>query len=461
MAVGRSDGRVTVWNLNSRTVSTSFQCHGPQGVVKAEFIRGEPVLVTAGADNSVKVWVFDAGSDDCRVIRSKEGHKSPPKICKYLISHNSTTKAYNDSSDARTCEILTAGGKDRMVRMFSSARSQLDCEFSQGKGLDKKAREINLSKTDLLLPPVIGVAISDHTKERGAHWGNLVTIHEGSSFGYCWDSVRRSQAGSVLRQDNWNVSSMQRRPPARTNASSVCLSACGNYAVVGTVGGAIYKYNVQSGEPRGTYPLEIFEDDDTWEVTKSKMESKLPGSVKRSLKMMERKNKVVINNKSRRLSQDAKLKVKAEDDKNKMLNCRHHAKVISVVIDAFNRHLVSVDVEGNFMRWNFKNRREVMKDDKPFNAQVVGGDVTAVDRFGEFIAIGGRGGSIKIVDVDRFVVVRSFFNGHSGCVNCVCFGPDGRRMFSSVRGLFCAALFSLFSIFALPMMIAHPFTDLF
>jgi hypothetical protein len=37
-------------------------------------------------------------------------------------------------------------------------------------------------------------------------------------------------------------------------ASSVAVSACGSYAIVGTVGGCVYKYNLQSGLARGSYP---------------------------------------------------------------------------------------------------------------------------------------------------------------------------------------------------------------
>lgn len=31
-------------------------------------------------------------------------------------------------------------------------------------------------------------------------------------------------------------------------------SGCGNYGLVGTRGGHVFRYNMQSGEPRGSYP---------------------------------------------------------------------------------------------------------------------------------------------------------------------------------------------------------------
>lgn len=35
---------------------------------------------------------------------------------------------------------------------------------------------------------------------------------------------------------------------------SFSCSGCGNYGLVGTRGGHIYRYNMQSGQPRGSYP---------------------------------------------------------------------------------------------------------------------------------------------------------------------------------------------------------------
>jgi len=40
----------------------------------------------------------------------------------------------------------------------------------------------------------------------------------------------------------------------RHHALCVTISTCGNYGLVGTRGGVIYKYNMQSGQTRGQYP---------------------------------------------------------------------------------------------------------------------------------------------------------------------------------------------------------------
>ena len=39
-----------------------------------------------------------------------------------------------------------------------------------------------------------------------------------------------------------------------TFSTSVGLTNCGNFVCVGSRGGAIYKYNIQSGNVRGAFP---------------------------------------------------------------------------------------------------------------------------------------------------------------------------------------------------------------
>ena len=63
---------------------------------------------------------------------------------------------------------------DNTIRTFSSARSALDREHSQGKGVERRAKELSRTKSDLLLPPVVELAFCEsHSRD----WGVFVTIH--------------------------------------------------------------------------------------------------------------------------------------------------------------------------------------------------------------------------------------------------------------------------------------------
>lgn len=99
MASSSADGRVHIWNLGTErpgfeddddftgfgrtSMVRKLQCSldeahvGP--VSKVEFVHGEPIMITAGAeDNSLKVWIFDAPDGSARLLRSREGHRGAP-----------------------------------------------------------------------------------------------------------------------------------------------------------------------------------------------------------------------------------------------------------------------------------------------------------------------------------------------------------------------------------------------
>lgn len=67
-------------------------------------------------------------------------------------------------------------------------------------------------------------------------------------------SSRLPSLQAVLRQPEWPNNSLMALDDPKHHALCVTISTCGNYGLVGTRGGVIYKYNMQSGQPRGRYP---------------------------------------------------------------------------------------------------------------------------------------------------------------------------------------------------------------
>jgi U3 small nucleolar RNA-associated protein 21 len=51
----------------------------------------------------------------------------------------------------------------------------------------------------------------------------------------------------VLRQPEWPSNTMMSPDAPEHQALCVSLSSCGHFALVGTRGGVVYKYNMQSG----------------------------------------------------------------------------------------------------------------------------------------------------------------------------------------------------------------------
>ena len=53
----------------------------------------EPVLVTSGTDNCIKMWVFDSPDGTGRLLRSREGHRAPPRAIRYYGNTTLATMA--------------------------------------------------------------------------------------------------------------------------------------------------------------------------------------------------------------------------------------------------------------------------------------------------------------------------------------------------------------------------------
>eukprot|EP01133_Synstelium_polycarpum_P000453 gene453-541_t len=206
-SAGRS-GKVVIWDLERRTLLTTIKAHDA-AVGRAQFLRDEPILVTNGADNSIKVWTFhnvDTLSEPV-VLRERSGHATPP----------SRVAFYDVDSSATTLMTMSSGA----VRTMHTEHSFLNRVLS-GKGAD-------------LGTYTAGVMAASPRNHRV--FDTVVTAHG-----------RKVRSWDVERH---RVGTMHKNLKMSANVTSLTLSACGNFIVVGAANGSITKFNVQSGAVRG------------------------------------------------------------------------------------------------------------------------------------------------------------------------------------------------------------------
>ena len=104
-------------------------------ITAIEWVPGQPVLVTSGEDNSVKVrmstkfveqtqltfniqqWFFESPTTPPRLLKFRSGHHAPPHLIRY----------YGDDGK----QLLTAS-RDRSLRCTSVVRDSRSFELSQG-----------------------------------------------------------------------------------------------------------------------------------------------------------------------------------------------------------------------------------------------------------------------------------------------------------------------------------------
>lgn len=223
LASGSSSGVVSIWNLDKRRLQSVIRDAHDGSIISLHFFANEPVLMSSSADNSIKMWIFDTSDGDPRLLRFRSGHSAPPLCIRFYANGR---------------HILSAG-QDRAFRLFSVVQDQQSRELSQ-RHVSKRAKKLKLKEEEIKLKPVIAFDVAE-IRERD--WCNVVTSHMDTPQAYVW------------RLQNFVIGEHILRPcPDKPTPVKACtISACGNFAILGTAGGWIERFNLQSGISRGSY----------------------------------------------------------------------------------------------------------------------------------------------------------------------------------------------------------------
>ena len=241
LAIGYANGDLVFYDLNRRSrvhVLTSVHKEINGGIAKAEFLNGQPIIITTGGDNQLKEFVFDPPltennnrdkeNDDemgdvvqpPRLLRSRGGHSKPP------------TKIQFADNEAH---FILSASSDSSLWGFSLRKDAQAQEFSQ-----RAANKGKKSKVYSKLPTVIDMSIE---LARAGEWDNLVTAHENSSVARTWNSKTKRLGSHLLKTGDDGF------------VTAVHLSTCGNFAFIGSSKGSITVYNMQSGTLRKKFNL--------------------------------------------------------------------------------------------------------------------------------------------------------------------------------------------------------------
>jgi len=242
LASGGTDGTLATWDLrHGRLLHVDRFAHA-ESIHFLAFIFEEPLLVSVGRDNAIRLHTWDVAADQAsdvsdspRLLRERTGHAGPPTHVRFANLHAG-------GSIGAQRWILTAG-TDRALRLTSLIRDEQSTELSQGAGLRKLARKRGAVLEELRVPPVIDVDVSG-AKER--EWANVVSVHRDEAGARVWSTERAAMGDLFLESTDAAVVSGARQ------LSACALSNCGNFAYVGTESGVLDRFNMQSGAHRGT-----------------------------------------------------------------------------------------------------------------------------------------------------------------------------------------------------------------
>mmetsp|Transcript_46017 Transcript_46017/g.59119 ORF Transcript_46017/g.59119 Transcript_46017/m.59119 type:complete len:1225 (+) Transcript_46017:40-3714(+) len=464
LSTGCADGRIWIWDLEARKllgeVNSALGAH--DGVVlSAAFLPQEPVLLTLGSDNALRSWIFDTntvgnGDANSRLLRSREGHSLPPSMRAVRWykggGGGGGVLATSGHGDDATALQLLSGSEDRSLRASHAVRDALSCELSQGKVLSK-AKRLCIPAKELKMRRVIAIASAD---ARSRDWCDIITAHENDSCVCIWRFDDRVLGPHELRQLHWPVSNMGSDQDPQHYATSVAISVCGNYGIVGTQGGVIYRYNMQSGAPRGSYPIgsskkkqnnRKVESGDV-RLTAKKMKTWTDGPKgplrnasgqyvhgKKGVGYGDLTNSNTTSS-SLSISESEKAKFQAgEIEWACSSDAKHDDAITGLALDSLNLILLSSSLDGTLRFWNFRNQSLSMGSienmSRDWAIQQVGSPISMLElvRDAGLAACGCDDRSVRVFDVETRRLVRRLAAQESPFTD-IAFSPDARRLYA-------------------------------
>ena len=390
-----ASGDVTLWDLNKggriagvlRSAHETSSRGTDSGINRIEFLQGQPVILSSGLDNAIRSWIFDQTPFSAipRPLHSRSGHAAPANKVQFL-------PAASDGSDAAGKWLLSAGA-DRSLWGFSLRKDAQSTELSQGnvKNKAKKVGHVIDDKStneDLKAPPItsiacslnrdggmggVGGAVWQNTRIPNAEgpgeagWESVLTTHENDKLARTWFWGRK-------RAGRWTFETGDHSP-----ATSVAITVCGTFALVGSAGGSLDMFNLQSGMHRQRFP------------------PKLTTATAKKLKEQLRVN----------------------GDEHKLVR-GHTNTVTGIVVDNLNRTVLSTSLDGSIIFWDFLTGRQVHKiqlDAAPTNMHY--------NPTSGLVSLACDDLCIRILDIETRKLVRELW----GCVGQIydhCFSHDGR-----------------------------------
>lgn len=163
MASGSPQGHIALWDL-ARQQLVAQQRHAHRtAVAAATFLHGEPLLVTNGADNAIKVkrpettsrsvldtvtfnlclhqvWIFDQEGGGARLLRCRQGHSAPPTTIRHhgnngknILSAGKRTSWFPVGFPVSPEPLLSPAGQDGSLQSFSTVHERFNKNMGHGQ----------------------------------------------------------------------------------------------------------------------------------------------------------------------------------------------------------------------------------------------------------------------------------------------------------------------------------------
>lgn len=212
---------IMVLDLDHRSLTCAVNAHSGR-ISGIAFLPGRPILVTAGADNKIGMWVFDLPDGSGRLLKSRSGHFAPISKLRFFGQSG--------------LNLISSSGNS--LRFTNCNRDEQSFAFSAGKKVKgwKHGRPVSR-------PPLPDIIEFSACSSKQGFWENCVSCHKSSLWVHTWDIALKKIGKKRLKAP---------RSPFQCPIS-LAISVCGNHCLVGYSRGGLERFNLESGQHRGSF----------------------------------------------------------------------------------------------------------------------------------------------------------------------------------------------------------------
>uniref|UniRef100_A0A452UMM3 WD repeat domain 36 n=1 Tax=Ursus maritimus TaxID=29073 RepID=A0A452UMM3_URSMA len=234
MAAGSPCGHIGLWDLEDKKLINQMRNAHSTAIAGLTFLHREPLLVTNGADNALRIWIFDGPTGEGRLLRFRMGHSAPLTKIRY----------YGQNGQ----QILSAS-QDGTLQSFSTIHEKFNKSLGHGLINKKRVKRKGLqSAMSVRLPPITKFAAEE---ARESDWDSIIACHQGKLSCSTWNYQRSTIGAYFLKPKELKKDDITTLNRYATQA--VDITSCGNFAVIGLSSGTVDVYNMQSGIHRGSF----------------------------------------------------------------------------------------------------------------------------------------------------------------------------------------------------------------
>ncbi|KAF7250259.1 WD repeat-containing protein 36 [Varanus komodoensis] len=138
MAAGSPIGHIGLWDLEEKKLLGQMRDAHSTAISGMSFVQGEPLLITNGSDNAIRVWIFDGPGGNGRLLRYRMGHSAPPTKIRY---HGQNGQQILSASQDGTLQTFST-----VHERFNKSLGRGECDFIINNQMLKYFDILNLYK---------------------------------------------------------------------------------------------------------------------------------------------------------------------------------------------------------------------------------------------------------------------------------------------------------------------------